>query len=208
MGEERAVVFVVDDDISMRASLQDLVRSAGLDVRAFGTAHEFLQSARPDAPGCLVLDVELPGESGLELQRELANSDIHIPIVFITGHGDIPMTVRAMKAGAVEFLPKPFRARDLLDAIAQAIEKSRAWRKDAAEIAGLRTFYASLTARERQVMALVVTGRLNKQIAADLNLSEVTVKAHRGQVMRKMHARSLAELVRLADKLDISTATV
>ena len=206
--EEQAVVFVVDDDTAMRTSLQDLVRSVGLTVHAFGSAREFLQSERPDAPGCLVLDVRLPGESGLDLQQELAKSAIHLPIVFVTGHGDIPMTVRAMKAGAVEFLSKPFRVQDLLDAISQAIEKSRAWRRDAAGIADIQTYYAALTARERQVMALVVTGRLNKQIAADLNVSEVTVKAHRGQVMRKMHARSLAELVRFADKLNGATATV
>jgi FixJ family two-component response regulator len=208
MTEDRAVVFVVDDDTSMRTSIQDLVRSAGLDVRAFGAAREFLQSARPDAPGCLVLDVELPGESGLDLQQELASSNIRLPIVFITGHGDIPMTVQAMKGGAVEFLPKPFRAQDLLAAIGQGIEQSRAWRAEAAGIAGLAACYASLTARERQVMALVVTGRLNKQIAADLDVSEVTVKAHRGQVMRKMGVKSVAELVRVADKLRIPAATL
>jgi FixJ family two-component response regulator len=207
MAEERPVVFIVDDDASMRTSIQDLVRSVGLEVRAFGAAREFLQSVRPDAPGCLVLDVELPGESGLDLQHELASANIRLPIVFITGHGDIPMTVQAMKGGAVEFLSKPFRAQNLLDAIGQGIEQSRAWRKEAAGIADLRACYASLTARERQVLALVVTGRLNKQVAADLDVSEVTVKAHRGQVMRKMRARSLAELVRFADKLNISTAT-
>ncbi len=208
MGEDRAVVFIIDDDAAMRGSIQDLVRSAGLDVRAFGTAGEFLQSARPDAPGCLVLDVELPGKSGLDLQQELANSDIRLPIVFITGRGDIPMSVRAMKGGAVEFLPKPFRAQDLLDAIGQGIEQSRAWRAEAAGIAVLQASYACLTARERQIMARVVTGRLNKQIAADLDVSEVTVKAHRGQVMRKMRARSLAELVRFADRLNISATAV
>lgn len=203
MMEQRAIVFVIDDDAAMRDSLQSLVRSVGLDVQSFGSAREFLQSKRPDAPGCLVLDVRLPGESGLDLQHELARSKIHLPIIFITGHGDIPMTVRAMKAGAIEFLSKPFRGQDLLDAIRLAIEKSRAWQHDAAVIAGLQGCYESLTTREREVMALVVTGRLNKQIAADLNVGEVTVKVHRGQVMRKMRAKSLAELVRVADKLGI-----
>lgn len=203
MTEQRAIVFVIDDDAAMRDSLQSLVRSVGLDVQSFGSAREFLQSKRPDAPGCLVLDVRLPGESGLDLQHELARSKIHLPIIFITGHGDIPMTVRAMKAGAIEFLSKPFRGQDLLDAIRLAIEKSRAWQHDAAVIAGLQGCYESLTTREREVMALVVTGRLNKQIAADLNVGEVTVKVHRGQVMRKMRAKSLAELVRVADKLGI-----
>jgi FixJ family two-component response regulator len=203
MTEERAIVFVIDDDAAMQESLQGLVRSVGLEVRAFGSAREFLQSKRPDAPGCLVLDVRLPGESGLDLQNELAAMNIHLPIIFITGHGDIPMTVRAMKAGAVEFLSKPFRGQDLLDATRLAIEQSRAWRQDAAVVASLQGYYESLTAREREVMALVVTGRLNKQIAADLNVGEVTVKVHRGQVMRKMHVKSVAELVRVADKLGI-----
>jgi FixJ family two-component response regulator len=204
MTEERAVVFVVDDDASTREAVQGLVRSVGLEVHSFGSTREFLQSKQLDAPGCLVLDVRLPGESGLDLQHELASSNIHLPIIFITGYGDIPMTVRAMKAGAVEFLSKPFRGQDLLDAIRLAIEQSRAWRHDAAVIADLRGCYESLTTREREVMALVVTGRLNKQIAADLNVGEVTVKVHRGQVMRKMRAKSVAELVRVADKLGIS----
>jgi FixJ family two-component response regulator len=204
MTEERAVVFVIDDDAATRDALESLVRSVGLEVHSFGSTGEFLQSKRPDAPGCLVLDVRLPGASGLDFQHELASSDIHLPIIFITGYGDIPMSVRAMKAGAIEFLSKPFRGQDLLDAIRQAIERSGARRHDAAVIAGLQGCYESLTTREREVMALVVTGRLNKQIAADLNVSEVTVKVHRGQVMRKMQTRSLAELVRMADKLGIS----
>jgi FixJ family two-component response regulator len=203
MTQERAVVFVIDDDVAMRDSLQSLVRSVGLEVHSFGSAQEFLRSKRPDAPGCLVLDVRLPGESGLDLQHELARSNIRLPIIFITGYGDIPMTVQAMKAGAVEFLSKPFRGQDLLDATRLAIEQSRAWRHDAAVVAGLQGCYESLTTREREVMALVVIGRLNKQIAAELDVSEVTVKVHRGQVMRKMHVKSLAELVRAADKLGI-----
>lgn len=205
MTDQQAVVFVIDDDAAMRESLQSLVRSVGLEVRAFGSAREFLQSKRPDAPGCLVLDVRLPGESGLDLQNELAAMNVHLPIIFITGHGDIPMTVQAMKAGAVEFLSKPFRGQDLLDATRLAIEQSRAWRQDAAVIAGLRGYYQSLTAREREVMALVAMGRLNKQVAAELNVGEVTVKVHRGQVMRKMHVKSVAELVRVSDKLGIVT---
>jgi FixJ family two-component response regulator len=204
MTEERAVVFVIDDDASTREALQSLVRSVGLDVNSFGSTAEFLQSKRPDGPGCLVLDVRLPGASGLDFQDELAKSNIHLPIIFITGYGDIPMSVRAMRAGAVEFLTKPFRGQDLLDAIQLAIERSRTRRQDAAVIADLQESYESLTTREREVMAFVVTGRLNKQIAAELNVSEVTVKVHRGQVMRKMRARSLAELVRMADKLGIA----
>jgi FixJ family two-component response regulator len=205
MEEEKAVVFVIDDDAAMRDSLQSLVRSVGLDVRSFGSAQEFLQAKRPDGAGCLVLDVRLPGESGLDLQHEVAKLHLDLPIIFITGYGDIPMSVRAMKAGAVEFLSKPFRAQDLLDAIRPAIEQSRAWRHDAAVIAGLQARYGSLTTREREVFALVVTGRMNKQIAAALDVGEVTVKVHRGQVMRKMGARSVAELVRVADRLGIST---
>jgi len=206
MTEERAVVFVIDDDASAREALESLVRSVGLDVRSFGSTREFLQSNRPDAPACLVLDVRLPGASGLDFQHEMASSNIDLPIIFVTGYGDIPMSVRAMKAGAIEFLSKPFRGQDLLDAVQVAIEQNRARRHDAALAAGLRKCYESLTAREREVMALVVTGRLNKQIAADLNVSEVTVKVHRGQVMRKMRATFLAELVRMADKLGIAAS--
>jgi FixJ family two-component response regulator len=204
MTDERAVVFVIDDDASTRDALQSLVRSIGLDVQSFGSSREFLQSKRPDAPGCLVLDVRLPGASGLDFQHELARSHIDLPVIFITGYGDIPMSVQAMKAGAVEFLSKPFRSQDLLDAIGLAIERSRARRQDAAVIAELQRCYEALTTREREVMALVVAGRLNKQIAAALEVSEVTVKVHRGQVMRKMRATSLAELVRMAFKLGIS----
>jgi FixJ family two-component response regulator len=204
MSEEQPVVFVVDDDPSVRDALAGLVRSVGLEVRSFGSTQEFLQSRRPDAPGCLVLDVRLPGRSGLDFQRELAESSIHLPIVFITGHGDIPMSVRAMKAGAIEFLTKPFHDQALLDAVQLGIERDRARRRDAAAIAGLRQRFDALTPREREIMALVVSGRLNKQIAADLAVSEITVKVHRGQVMRKMRARSLAELVRMADQLGVA----
>jgi FixJ family two-component response regulator len=203
MTKQQAVVFVIDDDALTRDSVQSLVRSVGLDVHLFGSTQEFLESKRPDAPGCLVLDVRLPGASGLEFQHQLASQNIYLPIIFITGFGDIPMTVRAMKAGAVEFLSKPFRGQDLLDAIQLATEKSRAWRQRATIIADLQKCYASLTTREREVMALVVAGRLNKQIAADLNVGEVTVKVHRSQVMHKMRVKSLAELVRAADKLGI-----
>ena len=207
MAEERAVVFVIDDDPSMRLALEDLVRSVGLEVRAFAAPQEFLQSKPPDAPGCLVLDVRLPGMSGLTFQKELVKEGLELPVIFITGHGDIPMSVRAMKAGAVEFLTKPFHDQDLLDAIHAAIERDRKRRREAVRLAGLRERFATLTERERQIMTLVVIGRANKQIAAELALSEMTVKVHRGQVMRKMHARSLPELVRMADRLGEPIAT-
>ena len=203
MTEEHSVVFLIDDDPSVREALEDLLRSVGLQVQSFGSAQEFLRVKLPDAPACLVLDVRLPGPSGLDFQRVLAESNNPLPIIFITGHGDIPMSVKAMKAGAVEFLTKPFRDQELLDAIQQGIGRDRTRRQDAAIVAGLRERYRALTPRERDVMARVVTGRLNKQIAADLDLSEVTVKLHRGQVMRKMLAKSVADLVRMADKLGI-----
>jgi FixJ family two-component response regulator len=201
MRDDRAVVFIVDDDPSVRRSLDTLVRSVGHDVRLFSSAQEFMQAARPDAPGCLVLDVRLPGMSGLTFQQELAKASIGLPVIFITGYGDIPMTVRAMKAGAAEFLAKPFDDQVLLDAIHAAIERDRARRRDAASFAPLNARYNELTEREKQVMKLVVAGRVNKQIAAELGLSIVTVKVHRGQVMRKMLANSVAELVRMADRL-------
>jgi FixJ family two-component response regulator len=203
MTEQQPIVFVVDDDASIRDALKSLIRSVGLKVELFGSPGEFLQGKRPDAPSCLILDVRMPGESGLDLQRELAEANIHIPTIFITGHGDIPMSVRAMKAGAVEFLTKPFRDQDLLDAIRVALERDRAKRKHEAEIASLRQRWESLTPREQQVLPLVVSGLLNKQIAGEIGTSETTVKVHRGQLMRKMGADSLADLVRLAERIGI-----
>jgi FixJ family two-component response regulator len=205
MTEEQAVVFVIDDDAAVRDAIDDLLRSVGIEVRSFGATQDFMRSKRPDAPGCLVLDVRLPGASGLEFQRELARSGVHLPIIFLTGHADIPMSVGAMKSGAIEFLTKPFREQELLDAIQLGIERDRARRRDAAAIAELQRRYEALTAREREVMALVITGRLNKQVAADLGVSEMTVKIHRSQVMQKMRAKSLVDLVRMADGLGIST---
>ena len=196
-----AVVFVIDNDPSTRAALKDLVGSVDLAVRLFASPQEFLASQRPDAPGCLVLDVRLPGMSGLTFQTELARMGVDLPVIFITGHGDIRMSVRAMKAGAVDFLIKPFRDEDLLDAIHAAIGRDRERRREAVLVGELRERYATLTERERQIMTLVVTGRANKQIAAELELSEMTVKVHRGQVMRKMQAGSLPRLVRIADRL-------
>jgi RNA polymerase sigma factor (sigma-70 family) len=197
------VVFVVDDDATMRESLKNLIRSVGLRVEVFASAQEFLRSKLTDVPGCLVLDVRLPGLSGLDLQKRMADAGMEIPIIFITGHGDIPMTVRALKAGAVEFLTKPFRDQDLLDAIQQALERDRSAREQRGEIEELRSRFDSLTPREREVMRLVVAGLLNKQIAGELGTSETTIKIHRHQVMEKMGAGSLAELVRMADKLKV-----
>ena len=204
MTELPGVVFVIDDDASMRAALEDLVSSVGLDVHLFASPQEFLHSNPPDVLGCLVLDVRLPGKSGLTFQTELAQAGIGLPVVFITGHGDIPMSVRAMKAGAVEFLTKPFHEQDLLDAICAAIQRDRVRRRETSIVVELWERYGALTERERQIMALVVIGRVNKQIAAELNISEMTVKVHRKQVMRKMKAASLPDLVRMSDHLAVT----
>ena len=203
MSETDSLVFVVDDDAPMRESLKNLIRSVGLRVEAFASAQEFLRSTRPDVPGCLVLDVRLPGLSGLELQQRLAAGDLALPIIFITGYGDIPMSVQAMKAGAVEFLTKPFRDQDLLDAVHQALARDRHARAQRAERAALRRRFEALTPRQRDVMARMVAGLLNKQIAGELGTSEATVKTHRKQVMAKMRAESLADLIRIADQLDL-----
>jgi FixJ family two-component response regulator len=207
MSSANSTVFVVDDDRSVREGLVDLISSVGMKAEAFSSAQEFLRYKRPDLPACLVLDVRLPGPSGLELQRQLARSEHPIPIIFITGHGDIPMSVRAMKDGAVEFLTKPFRDQDLLDAIHQALDSDREAREQRAKIAELRRRYDSLTPREREVMQLVVRGLLNKQIASELGASEVTIKMHRGQVMHKMRAQSVVELLRMAETISPIDAT-
>jgi FixJ family two-component response regulator len=201
--EAQPIVLVIDDDAPLREALSSLFRSVGLQVRTFGSAQEFLQSGAPDGPSCLVLDVRLPGLSGLDFQAELAKANIHIPIVFMTGHGDIPMTVRAMKAGAVEFLPKPFRDQDMLDAVQIGLEQDRNRRKSAGDISKLKAAFDALTPREQEIMGYVTAGLMNKQIAGELKVSEITVKVHRGNVMRKMNAKSLAELVRMADALGV-----
>ena len=201
MAIERPVVFVVDDDQSMRGALQDLVASVGLEPRVFATPREFLQAGRADVPSCLVLDVRLPGLSGLEFQEELARAGVRVPIIFITGHGDIPMSVRAIKAGAIEFLSKPFREQELLDAIHAGIERDRAQRRVAAAVADLEQRFATLTERERQIMPLVIAGQASKRIASELGVAEATVKVHRAQIMHKMGAKSLPELVRMGDTL-------
>ncbi len=204
VSEQQPVVFVVDDDASVRDAVEDLLRSVGLGVRTFGSTQEFLQSKRPDSPGCLVLDVRMPGQSGLEFQRTLTSTGIQLPIIFISGHGDIPMSVRAMKSGAIEFLTKPLHEQELLDAIQVGIEQDRARRQEAKAVTELQARVNSLTLREREVLAFVVTGQLNKQIAAQLDLSEATVKVHRSQIMHKMQARSLVDLVRMVSTNGVS----
>jgi FixJ family two-component response regulator len=200
------IVFVIDDDASMRRALTNLFQSVGLDVVAFGSAPEMLQSKLPDVASCLVLDIRLPGVSGLDFQTELAKANIHIPIIFMTGHGDIPMTVRAMKGGAVDFLTKPFRDQDMLDAVVTAIERDRKRREVEKAVASAQALFETLTPREREVLALVASGLMNKQVAAELGLAEITVKIHRGHIMKKMGARSLADLIRTAETLGIHRA--
>ena len=203
---DEPTIIVVDDDPGIRESLHGLLRSVGLQVKALASVPEFLKEGRPEGPACLVLDVRLPGRSGLDFQRDLSVANVHLPIIFITGYGDIPMSVQAIKGGAIEFLTKPFRDQELLDAIQLGLARDRAWLEEAKAMAALRSRFETLTPREREVMALVVTGRLNKQIAYDIGISEITVKVHRGQVMRKMNAASLPDLSRMADKLDLTAA--
>ena len=205
MSESLPIVFVVDDEPAVCLSLKRLVKSVGLEAQTFASAQEFLRAKRPDGPGCLVLDVRLPGLSGLDLQQELLDAKVDLPIIFITGHGDIPMSVRAIKAGAVEFLTKPFRDQDLVDAIQHGIEKHRAARQESVKLTEFRALYDSLTPREREVFPLVAAGLLNKQIAAQLGTGEKTIKVHRGQVMHKMKAESLAHLIRIGEKLGLSS---
>jgi FixJ family two-component response regulator len=203
---EEPIVYVVDDDASVRDALRSLFRSVGLRVEVFGSAPEFLQSKLPDVASCLILDIRLPRLSGLDFQVDLARAGIHIPIIFMTGHGDIPMTVRAMKAGAVDFLTKPFRDQDMLDAVTAAIERDRNSRDEAKILSDLRARFGTLTSREREVMALVTAGLMNKQVAAEIGIAEITVKIHRGQIMRKMAAKSLADLVKMAQTLGLQRA--
>ena len=204
---EEPVVHIVDDDASLRTALDSLFRSVGLETKSYGSTAEFVDSALPNRPGCLVLDVRLPGVSGLDFQAQLAELGIGLPVVLMTGHGDIPMSVRGMKAGAVDFLAKPFRDQDMLDAVASAIDRDRARRRRDHDALELETRYATLSPRERQVMALVTAGKMNKQAAGDLELSEITVKIHRGSAMRKMGARTLPDLVRMAEALDVKPGT-
>jgi FixJ family two-component response regulator len=206
MAELPSTVVVIDDDSAVREAIGSLLRSVGLQVRLLASVDEFMKTGRPPGPACLVLDVRLPGRSGLDFQRDLVAANIHLPIIFITGHGDIPMSVQAMKGGALEFLIKPFRDQDLLDAIQQGLSHDQTWLADEKEMAVLRARFELLTPREREVMSHVVRGRLNKQIAGDIGVSEITVKVHRGQVMRKMRASSLPELARMADRLKANPA--
>jgi FixJ family two-component response regulator len=203
---KQPIVFVIDDDASMRRALTNLFQSVGLDVESFGSAPEMLQSKLPDVASCLVLDIRLPGVSGLDFQTELAKANIHIPIIFMTGHGDIPMTVRAMKGGAVDFLTKPFRDQDMLDAALAAIERDRNRREAEKIVANVQALFETLTSREREILALVASGLMNKQVAAEIGLAEITVKIHRGHIMKKMRARSLADLIRMAETLGIRRA--